>query len=54
MIPNAPKDHSSPVENTVDSSLVMARLVERTEFNRNYEAEIKCRISVGQYMRIAA
>ena len=34
--------------------LIIARLVERIEINHDYEVEIKFRISVEQYMRIAA
>ena len=34
--------------------MIIARLVERNEINRDYEVEIKFRISVEQYMRIAA
>ena len=34
--------------------MIIARLVERIEINRDYEVEIKFRISVEQYMRIAA
>ncbi len=34
--------------------MIIARLVERIEINHDYEVGIKFRISVGQYMRIAA
>ena len=34
--------------------MIIARLVERIEINHDYEVEIKFRISVDQYMRIAA
>jgi DNA invertase Pin-like site-specific DNA recombinase len=34
--------------------MIIARLVERIEIGRNYEIEIKFRISVEQYMQIAA
>ena len=34
--------------------MIIARLVERIEINHDYEVEIKFRISVEQYMRIAA
>ena len=33
---------------------IIARLVERIEINHDYEVEIKFRIRVEQYMRIAA
>ena len=34
--------------------MIIARLVERIEINHDYVVEIKFRISVEQYMRIAA
>ena len=34
--------------------MIIARLVERIEINHDYEVEIKFRISVEQYLRIAA
>ena len=34
--------------------MIIARLVERIEINHDYDVEIKFRISVEQYMRIAA
>lgn len=34
--------------------MIIARLVERIDIGRDYEIEIKFRISVEQYMRIAA
>ena len=40
--------------NAETKHMIIARLVERIEINHNYEVEIKFRISVEQYMRIAA
>ena len=34
--------------------MIIARLVEQIAINHDYEVEIKFRISVEQYMRIAA
>lgn len=34
--------------------MIIARLVERIDIGHDYEIEIKFRISVEQYMRIAA
>ena len=38
----------------IDEAGKWQRLVERIEINHDYEVEIKFRISVEQYMRIAA
>ena len=40
--------------NAETKHMIIARLVERIEINHDYEVEIKFRISVEQYMRIAA
>ncbi len=37
-----------------EKHMIIARLVERIEIGHDYEVEIKFRISVEQYMRIAA
>lgn len=37
-----------------DKLMIIARLVERIDIGHDYEIEIKFRISVEQYMRIAA
>ena len=34
--------------------MIIARLVERIEIGHGYKAQIKFRISIEQYMRIAA
>ena len=39
--------------NAETKHMIIARLVERIEINHDYEVEIKFRISVEQYMRIA-
>ena len=40
--------------NAETKHMIIARLVERIEINHDYEVEIKFRISVEQYMKIAA
>ena len=40
--------------NAETKHMIIARLVEGIEINHDYEVEIKFRISVEQYMRIAA
>ena len=45
------KNHTSTLRILIS---IIARLVERIEINHDYEVEIKFRISVEQYMRIAA
>ncbi len=40
--------------NTETKHMIIARLVERIEIGRDYEVQIKFRISVEQYMKIAA
>ena len=37
-----------------EKHMIIARLVERIEIGHDYEVQIKFRISVKQYMRIAA
>ena len=39
---------------TEEKHMIIARLVDRIEIGHDYEIEIKFRISVEQYMRIAA
>ena len=40
--------------NTETKHMIIARLIERIEIGRDYEVQIKFRISVEQYMKIAA
>ena len=40
--------------NAETKHMIIARLVERIEINHDYEVQIKFRISVEEYMRIAA
>ena len=50
----AEKKYKDPFKYVPTHTMIIARLVERIEINHDYEVEIKFRISVEQYMRIAA
>ena len=50
----AEKKYKDPFKYVPTHTMIIARLVERIKINHDYEVEIKFRISVEQYMRIAA